>query len=76
VVSLSPEGRRGLQVKVGYDGPIPAPIVAGKKLAELQITAPGIEPKELPLFAGETVHEANLFGRVTSALGYLIWGPS
>jgi D-alanyl-D-alanine carboxypeptidase (penicillin-binding protein 5/6) len=76
VVSLTPEGRRGLKVKVAYDGPIPAPIVAGTKLAKLQITAPGIEPMELPLFASETVHEANLFGRVTSALGYLIWGPS
>jgi len=76
VVSLTPEGRRGLEAKVAYDGPLPAPVAKGTKLAELEITAPGIEPRQLPLIAGETVHEANLFGRVTSALGYLIWGPS
>jgi serine-type D-Ala-D-Ala carboxypeptidase (penicillin-binding protein 5/6) len=76
VVSLTTEGRRGLEVKVAYDGPIPAPVAMGDQLAQLRIAAPGIEPRQLPLVAGATVHAANLFGRVTSALGYLIWGPS
>jgi D-alanyl-D-alanine carboxypeptidase (penicillin-binding protein 5/6) len=76
VVSLTSEGRRKLEVKVVYDGPIPAPVANGSALAELEITAPGIEPLRLPLVAGEEVRAANLFGRVTSALGYLIWGPS
>ena len=76
IVSLTAEGRRGLEVKVAYDGPIPAPVVQGAQLAELEIAAPGIEPLRLPLTAGENVRTVNLFGRVTSALGYLIWGPS
>ena len=76
VLSLTPEARREMEVKVVYDGPIPAPITNGAKVAELEITAPGIEPRRLPLIAGAEVREANLFGRVTSALGYLIWGPS
>jgi len=76
VISLTSEGRRNLEVKVVYDGPIPAPVANGSALAELEITAPGIEPRRLPLVAGEEVRAANLFGRVTSALGYLIWGPS
>jgi D-alanyl-D-alanine carboxypeptidase (penicillin-binding protein 5/6) len=76
VVSLTTEGRRGLEVKVTYDGPVPAPVAEGDPLARLEIAAPGIEPRRLPLIAGETVHAANLFGRVSSALGYLIWGPS
>jgi len=76
VVSLTSEGRRKLEVKVVYDGPIPAPVANGSALAELEITAPGIEPRRLPLVAGQEVRAANLFGRVTSALGYLIWGPS
>jgi D-alanyl-D-alanine carboxypeptidase (penicillin-binding protein 5/6) len=76
VVSLTAEGRRKLAVKVIYDGPIPAPVATGSPLAELEITAPGIEPRRLPLVAGEEVRSANLFGRVSSALGYLIWGPS
>lgn len=76
VVSLTTEGRRGLDVRVAYDGPIPAPVAMGDQIAQLQVAAPGIDPRQLPLIAGATVHAANLFGRVTSALGYLIWGPS
>jgi serine-type D-Ala-D-Ala carboxypeptidase (penicillin-binding protein 5/6) len=75
-VSLTPEERRELQVKVVYDGPIPAPVMDGSQVAELEIAAPGLEPRRIPLIAGATVRAVSMFGRVTSALGYLIWGPS
>lgn len=75
-VSLTADGRRDLEVKVMYDGPIPAPVADGSHLAELQITAPGLEARRVPLLAGESVQAASMFGRVTSAIGYLIWGPS
>jgi serine-type D-Ala-D-Ala carboxypeptidase (penicillin-binding protein 5/6) len=75
-VSLSADGRRDLRVKVVYDGPIPAPIANGSRVAELEITAPGLEPRRVPLLAGETVQAASMLGRMSSALGYLIWGPS
>ena len=75
-VSLTADGRRDLRVKVVYDGPIPAPIADGSQVAELEITAPGLEPRRVPLLAGETVQAASMFGRMSSALGYLIWGPS
>jgi hypothetical protein len=45
-------------------------------VAELEIVAPGIEPRRLPLLASEEVRAAGLLSRATSALGYLIWGPS
>jgi D-alanyl-D-alanine carboxypeptidase (penicillin-binding protein 5/6) len=76
VISLTPEGRRDLEVKVVYDGPIPAPVGKGAQVAELEIVAPGIEPRRLPLIASQEVRAANLLSRVTGALGYLIWGPS
>jgi D-alanyl-D-alanine carboxypeptidase (penicillin-binding protein 5/6) len=75
-VSLTAEGRRDLEVKVMYDGPVPAPVADGSQLAELEVTAPGLEARRVPLLAGESVQAASMFGRVTSALGYLIWGPS
>ena len=75
-VSLTADGRRALEVKVVYDGPIPAPVEDGSELAQLEITAPGLEPRRVPLVAGEAVQAATMFGRVTSAIGYLIWGPS
>jgi D-alanyl-D-alanine carboxypeptidase (penicillin-binding protein 5/6) len=75
-VTLTPEARRDLQVKVVYDGPIPAPVADGSELAYLEIVAPGLEPRQVPLVAGEAVQAASVFGRVTSAIEYLIWGPS
>jgi D-alanyl-D-alanine carboxypeptidase (penicillin-binding protein 5/6) len=73
---LTPEARRELEVRVIYDGPIPAPVPLGSTLAELEITAPGVEPRRVPLVAGEEVAEAGLLGRMSSQIGYLIWGPS
>jgi D-alanyl-D-alanine carboxypeptidase (penicillin-binding protein 5/6) len=75
-VTLTPDARRDLEVKVIYDGPIPAPVANGSELAQLEITAPGLEPRRLPLIAGEAVQAASMFGRMSSAIGYLIWGPS
>ena len=60
-----------------YDGPIPAPIANGSQAgASSRSRAPGLEPRRIPLIAGETVQAASMFGRMSSALGYLIWGPS
>jgi D-alanyl-D-alanine carboxypeptidase (penicillin-binding protein 5/6) len=75
-VSLTPEARRKLEVKVVYDGPIPAPVAGGSQVAELAITAPGLEPLRFPLVAGATVPAASVLHRMTNALGYLIWGSS
>jgi D-alanyl-D-alanine carboxypeptidase (penicillin-binding protein 5/6) len=74
ILSLTRAARRDLEVKLVYEAPIPAPVRSGSELAHLEITAPGVEPRRIPLLAGETVQAANLLGRVSSALGYLIWG--
>jgi serine-type D-Ala-D-Ala carboxypeptidase (penicillin-binding protein 5/6) len=76
VITLSREARQSLQVKLVYDGPIPAPVFNGAEIAVLEITAPGFEPRRVPLVAAHEVHAGNMFGRVSSALGYLIWGSS
>jgi D-alanyl-D-alanine carboxypeptidase (penicillin-binding protein 5/6) len=76
VLTLTPEARRDLEVKVIYDGPVPAPVAQGTELAQLEISAPGIEPRRVPLVAGEEIQEAGLLGRMSSAIGYLIWGRS
>jgi D-alanyl-D-alanine carboxypeptidase (penicillin-binding protein 5/6) len=76
VVTLSREARRQLEVRLVYDNPVPAPVRPGSELAYLQITAPGIESRTVPLVAAHEVHAASMFGRVKSALGYLIFGAS
>ncbi len=75
-VTLTRQARRNLVVKARYSSPIPAPIRKGERLGELEITAPGIEPFTVPLVAGRSVARASVLGRITSALGYLLWGPS
>jgi serine-type D-Ala-D-Ala carboxypeptidase (penicillin-binding protein 5/6) len=69
VFTLPRRGRDGLQVKVVYDGPIPAPITKGDRIATLQVTAPGMPAEEAPLVAGADVPEKGFFGRAFAALG-------
>ncbi|MGH6945487.1 MAG: D-alanyl-D-alanine carboxypeptidase family protein [Geminicoccaceae bacterium] len=76
VVSLTPDARRDLSVKVIYDDPIPAPVSSGAPVAQLEVSAPGLEARRMPLVAGAAVDSANLLGRMTGALNYLIFGPS
>ncbi len=75
-LTLTPEARRALEVKVSFDGPVPAPVARGATLGELESIAPGIEPRRVALLAGDEVPAAGLLSRMAGALGYLIWGPS
>ena len=62
-VSLPRASRRGLKVKVVYEGPVPAPIVKGARLARLVIAAPESTPWRCrswraPMSAGSTCSAA------------------
>lgn len=47
-----------IKAEVHYQSPIPAPINAGDKLAELHVNIPNREPISIPLYAGESITEA------------------
>ena len=66
--------RKNMKVKVVYDGPVPAPVAKGDELAKLVITLPDAEPIERPLYAMADVGQLGVFGRLGSALRYLIFG--
>jgi D-alanyl-D-alanine carboxypeptidase (penicillin-binding protein 5/6) len=66
--------REGIVVKVVYNGAIPAPITAGTPIARLVITAPDFPTQEHILVAGADVGEAGIFGRVVTALQYVVLG--
>ncbi len=74
VVALHRRARRGMQVKVVYDGPVPAPIVRGTAIAKLVVTAPETPTLEVPLVAGADVAKLSMFRRIGAAIGYLMWG--
>lgn len=75
-VTISRASRSGMQVKVVYDAPVSAPVMAGQEIAKLVVTAPDTKPVEIPLQAGADVERLGVFGRLTAALKYLIFGAS
>ncbi len=75
-LTLPLEARRGMKVKVAYDGPVAAPVRAGDPLATLAVSTPGAETLEIPLVAGKDIARLGVFGRLAAALKYLAWGAA
>ena len=73
-VTLPRNDRRGMQVAVVYDGPIPAPIPAGQEIARLRVTWPDGVPVEVPLQAGADVEQLGAFGRIAASIKFLLLG--
>ena len=73
-VTLRREARRKMQVKIVYDGPVPAPIARGEPIGKLIVDAPGTSPVEVPLVAGADVGKLSMVRRLGAAVGYLLWG--
>jgi len=73
-VTLSRRARPDMKVTVSYDTVIPAPVKKGQEVARLTVSAPDTDPIEVPLVAGEDVERLGVFGRLTAALKYLIFG--
>jgi D-alanyl-D-alanine carboxypeptidase (penicillin-binding protein 5/6) len=68
--------RRDMKVKVSYEGPIPAPIAKGQRLATLTVALPDRPPLEIPLAAGEAVERLGLVGRLKAAFRHIVWGET
>ncbi len=73
-LTLSREAREELVVKLNYLSPVPAPIVAGERVGQAEVSAPGMEPMAVPLVAASDVARAGLVARAAGGLSYLIWG--
>jgi D-alanyl-D-alanine carboxypeptidase (penicillin-binding protein 5/6) len=74
VVTLSRAARHDMKVTVDYKSPVPAPIVKGETIGKLVVSAPGLEPKEVPLVAAADVARMGPLGRIAATAGYWIWG--
>ena len=68
--------RRGMRVKVMYESPIPAPVSAGVEVARIEVTAPDMEPIVRPLKTAQDVGQLAFFGRIKSAIDFIIFGSS
>ncbi len=69
VYATLPKGETArVQLRVVYQGPLIAPIAKGSQIAHLEISRPGAEPSQVPLFAAESVAEAGWFDRLLNGL--------
>ena len=55
--------------KIQYEGPIPAPIKKGQRIATLVVTAPDVEPIEVALVAGVDVAKGGFGKKLMGAAG-------
>ncbi|PHQ69859.1 MAG: D-alanyl-D-alanine carboxypeptidase [Sneathiella sp.] len=76
VITLSRQARKSMIVKVVYDAPIPAPILKGTPVAQLVVETPDAAAVTVPLVATKDIARPGMVGRLTSAVEYLIFGPS
>lgn len=60
------------ELKILYDGPVPAPIEAGDTIGQLQILVPDLPPVSVPLVATETVGPGGFLTRVQAAAELLL----
>ncbi len=73
-VTLPRGSRSGMKVVVKYQGPVSTPIAKGQEIATLEVSAPGLETIRRPLFAAEEVGRLAFFGRIGSAISFIIFG--
>ncbi len=74
-ITVPRSSAQGLDVKVVYNGPIPAPIDKGAEVAKVIITARDVKPIEVPLQAGNAVGRLSFVGRLKAAAQYIFFGP-
>ena len=75
-LTMTRRQRSGMKVTLEYMSPIPAPIAMGQPIATLTISAPTMEDKKFELVAGKAVEEVSGFGRLGSALSYMLFGAA
>lgn len=74
VMTLPRQWRRNMQVKLRYEGPIPAPIAKGQEVGLLDVSGQGVPPMTLPLYAGADVGKLGLIQRIPAVIGSWISG--
>jgi D-alanyl-D-alanine carboxypeptidase (penicillin-binding protein 5/6) len=75
-ITIPRSARRNMKVKVIYESPVHAPIQAGATIGRVEVSAPDIEPIVRPLKTTQSAGQLALFGRITSAINFIIFGAS
>ncbi|MBU7581099.1 MAG: D-alanyl-D-alanine carboxypeptidase, partial [Porphyrobacter sp.] len=57
-----------LSATIRYEGPLRAPIRAGQEVAVLEVTAEGVAPARIPLYAAQSIETAGPLDRIINAI--------
>lgn len=74
-VNIHRRARKGLIVKLVYSGPVRAPIAKGDQVGALEMEAPGMTPKSVPVYAAEDIAKTGLVGRIIEGISFKLYGP-
>jgi D-alanyl-D-alanine carboxypeptidase (penicillin-binding protein 5/6) len=69
VLTLPRAWRQGLNVRVRYEAPVPAPVLRGAEIGRLEVSGTGVPPMSVPLIAGADVGRLGLIPRIPAVLG-------
>jgi len=75
-LTLTRRDRRKMKATIQYNSPIPAGIIKGTPLARLVLEGPDMGTRTVPLLAGEDVGKVGPFGKIGSAIEFLLLGKS
>jgi D-alanyl-D-alanine carboxypeptidase (penicillin-binding protein 5/6) len=74
ILTMSKQDWKKVKVVARYDGPIPAPIMAGQTIGDVTISAPGFDAVRRPLVAAAAINRLGFMNRIVAALSFLVWG--
>lgn len=66
-INLPKGSNSPLAATIRYEGPLRAPIAAGQQVAVLEVTAEGVAPARIPLYAAESIGTAGPLDRIVNA---------
>ena len=73
-ITISRHARGNMKVKVIYNSPLAAPVRRGAVVGHVVVSVPGRPKLEVPVFAGADIGRLGVFGRLVTAVRYLLWG--
>lgn len=74
VITLPRKFRKDMKVTLAYSGPLSAPVAKGATVAKLVVSAPSVDPVELPLVAGSDVAQLTGVGKIREVAMMKIFG--
>jgi D-alanyl-D-alanine carboxypeptidase (penicillin-binding protein 5/6) len=75
-LTLTRRDRRKMTASIAYTSPIPAGIIQGTPIARLVLEGPDMGTRTIPLLAGTDIEKVGPFGKIGSAVEFLLLGKS